>query len=179
MNEMTRIAAQPAYSDVIEAVLKRKPQLFIDGAWVDSTHGKTIAVYDPSTGREISSIVDASDADVDRAVAAARTAFDDGRWSGLPSARRERILMKLADLLEAATPELAELESIDNGKPRAASLGMDLPFAIAVLRHMAGWATKLTGDHLEPPTRRRACSTPTSGASRSGSARRSCRGTFR
>jgi phenylacetaldehyde dehydrogenase len=150
MNEMTRIAAQPAYSDTIEKVLKRKPQLFIDGAWVDSTHGKTIPVYDPSTGREIAAIVDASDADVDRAVAAARTAFDDGRWSGLPSARRERILMKLADLLEAATPELAELESIDNGKPRSASLNMDLPFAIAVLRHMAGWATKLTGDHLEP-----------------------------
>ena len=82
MNEMTRISAQPAYSEAIAALLKRKPQLFIDGAWVDSTGGKTIAVYDPSTGREIARIVDASDADVDRAVAAARRAFDDGRWSG-------------------------------------------------------------------------------------------------
>ena len=84
MNEMTRISAQPAYSDAVESALKRRPQLFIGGEWVDSTHGKTIAVYDPSTGREIARIVDASDADVDRAVAAARTAFDDGRWSGIP-----------------------------------------------------------------------------------------------
>ncbi|HMG48027.1 MAG TPA: aldehyde dehydrogenase family protein [Allosphingosinicella sp.] len=150
MNEMTRISAQPAYSETIAALLKRKPQLFIDGAWVDSTGGKTIAVYDPSTGREIARIVDASDADVDRAVAAARTAFDDGRWSGLPSYKRERILMKLADLIEAATDELAELESVDNGKPRAASLGMDLPFSVRMLRYMAGMATKLTGDHVEP-----------------------------
>jgi len=150
MNEMTRISAQPAYSAATEGVLKRKPQLFIDGAWVDSTGGKTIPVYDPSTGREIARIVDASDADVDRAVAAARKAFDDGRWSGLPSYKRERILMKLADLLEAATPELAELESIDNGKPRAASLGLDLPSSVRMLRYMAGMATKLTGDHVEP-----------------------------
>ena len=104
MNEMTRISTQPAYSEAVEAVLKRKPQLFIDGAWVDSTGGKTIPVYDPSTGREIARIVDAADADVDRAVAAARTAFDDGRWSGLPPYKRERILHRLADLLEAAAP---------------------------------------------------------------------------
>ena len=72
MNEMTRISAQPAYSDGVAALLKRKPQLFIDGEWVDSSHDKTIPVYDPSTGREIARIADASDADCDRAVAAAR-----------------------------------------------------------------------------------------------------------
>ena len=64
MNEMTRISAQPAYSEGVQALLKRKPQLFIGGEWVDSSHGKTIPVYDPSTGREIARIVDASDADV-------------------------------------------------------------------------------------------------------------------
>ena len=102
MNEMTRISAQPAYSDAVQALIDRKPALFIDGQWVESSHGKTIAVYDPSTGREIAQVVDASDADVDRAVAAARRAFDDGRWSGLSSYKRERTLHKLADLLEAA-----------------------------------------------------------------------------
>ena len=92
MNEMTRIAAQPDYSDSVRDFLKREPKLFIDGAWVDSTHDRKVAVYDPSTGKEIARIVDASDADVDRAVAAARTAFDDGRWSGLPPYMRQRIM---------------------------------------------------------------------------------------
>ncbi|MGQ0590478.1 MAG: aldehyde dehydrogenase family protein [Sphingosinicella sp.] len=150
MNEMSRISTQPAYSDAAQAVLARAPLLFIDGEWVESSHGKTIPVYDPSTGREIARIVDASDADVDRAVAAARRAFDDGRWSGIPAYKRERILHRLADLLEAAAPELAELESIDNGKPKAASERLDLPSSVRMLRYMAGWATKLTGEHVEP-----------------------------
>jgi phenylacetaldehyde dehydrogenase len=150
MNEMTRISAQPAYSDGVSKLLARAPALFIDGEWVASSHGKTIPVYDPSTGREIASIVDASDADADRAALAARTAFDDGRWSGLPSARRERMIMRLADLIEANIDELAELESIDNGKPKTASAGFDLPTCVATLRYMAGWATKITGEHIEP-----------------------------
>jgi len=150
MNEMTRISAQPAYSEGVQALLDRKPAMFIDGAWVGSSHDKTIAVYDPSTGREIARIADASDADVDRAVAAARTAFDDGRWSGMPPYKRERILHKLADLLEANSAELAELESIDNGKPRTAAERMDLPSSVRMLRYMAGWTTKLSGDHVEP-----------------------------
>ncbi len=150
MNEMTRISAQPAYSDGVKTLLGRAPALFIDGEWIASTHDKTIPVYDPSTGREIARIVDASDADADRAVAAARAAFDDGRWSGLPSAKRERAVMRLADLIEANLDELAELESIDNGKPKMASAGFDLPTSVATLRYMAGWATKISGEHIEP-----------------------------
>lgn len=150
MNEMTSIAAQPAYSDAAQGLLKRAPALFIDGEWVASSHGKTVPVFDPSTAREISRFVDASDADVDRAVAAARTAFDDGRWSTLPSAQRERLIHRLADLIEANMAELAELESIDNGKPMIASAGYDLPKCVQTLRYMAGWATKLSGEHIEP-----------------------------
>ena len=150
MNEMTRISAQPGYSDAARAFLERRLGLFIGGEWVDSSHDRRIPVYDPSTGREIAQVVDASDADVDRAVAAARTAFDDGRWSGLAPYQRQRLIEKLADLVEANIPELAELESIDNGKPRAASLGYDLPKCVQALRYMAGWATKLTGEHVEP-----------------------------
>jgi len=150
MNEMTRISAQPAYSDAIQSLLKRKPQLFIDGQWVDSSHDRTIPVYDPSTGREIARIVDASDADADRAAQAARTAFDDGRWSGLPAYDRERAVNKLADLIEANLQELAELESVDNGKPMIASAGYDLPKCVQALRYMAGWATKISGEHIEP-----------------------------
>jgi phenylacetaldehyde dehydrogenase len=150
MNEMTRISAQPAYSEGVQALLKREPALFINGEWVRSSHDARIPIYDPSTGREISSMVDASIQDVDRAVAAARIAFDDGRWSGLSPYQRERIISKLADLVEAHIPELAELESIDNGKPRSASQGYDLPKCVQTLRYMAGWATKLSGEHIEP-----------------------------
>ena len=150
MNEMTRIAAQPAYSEGVQKLLKREPALFINGEWVKSTHDRTIPIHDPSTGREISAMVDASDADCDRAVAAARTAFDDGRWSGLAPYARQRMVEKLADLIEANTPELAELESVDNGKPRMASQGYDLPKCVQALRYMAGWATKLSGEHIEP-----------------------------
>jgi len=150
MNEISKIAAQPAYSEGVQKLLRRAPALFIGGEWVSSTHDKTIPIHDPSTGREISSMVDASDADVDRAVAAARTAFDDGRWTGLSPYQRERAISRLADLIEANLDELAELESIDNGKPRSASGGYDIPRAIATLRYMAGWATKLSGEHVEP-----------------------------
>ena len=150
MNEMTRISAQPAYSEAAQRLLKREPALFIDGEWVRSTGGGTIPVYDPSTGREISAFVDATDADVDRAIEAARRAFDDGRWTGLAPYERERMISRLADLIEANIEELAELESIDNGKPRAASQGYDLPICVRTLRYMAGWATKISGEHIEP-----------------------------
>ncbi|MDT9599350.1 aldehyde dehydrogenase family protein [Sphingosinicella rhizophila] len=150
MNEIGKIAAQPAYSEEVAKLLRRAPALFVDGDWISSSHDRTIAVHDPSTGREIARVVDASDADVDRAVAAARTAFDDGRWTGLPPYQRQRMIEKLADLLEADLDTLAELESIDNGKPRSASGGYDIPRSIATLRYAAGWTTKLAGEHIEP-----------------------------
>ena len=78
--EPTGSFVQPEYSAAAKRALARKPALFINNEWVSSTHDATLAVEDPSTGREVARIVDASDADVDRAVAAARAAFDDGRW---------------------------------------------------------------------------------------------------
>jgi phenylacetaldehyde dehydrogenase len=150
MNEMTRISAQPAYSDDASKALARKPQLFINGEWVDSTGGATLAVIDPSTGREISRFVDATNDDVDRAVAAARTAFDDGRWSNLPPIVREGMIHKLADLLERHADEFAELEAIDNGKPKGIAGALDIPGSIGMLRYMAGWASKLGGEAIDP-----------------------------
>jgi len=150
MNEVTRISAQPDYSEAAQKALARKPQLFIGGAWVDSTGDATIPVIDPSTGREVSRFVDATDQDADRAVAAARAAFDDGRWSNMPPIRREGLILKLADLLERHAAEFAELEAIDNGKPMSIAAMVDVPQAIGVLRYMAGWATKLGGEMIDP-----------------------------
>ncbi len=150
MNEMTKISAQPAYSDAAAKALAREPRLFIGGEWVESTGNATLAVIDPSTGREVSRLVDATDADVDRAVAAARTAFDDGRWSGLPPIVREGMIHNLANLLERHAAEFAELEAIDNGKPATMAGRVDIPGAIGTLRYMAGWASKLGGDMIDP-----------------------------
>ncbi len=153
MNEMTKLSnalSQHEYSEAAKKALARKPQLFIDNEWVDSTSGETIAVIDPSSGKEVSRFVDASDADVDRAVAAARRAFDDGRWSNLPPLMRERALHKLADLIEAHADELAELEAIDNGKPVTMAKHIDVVNAVNMLHYQAGWASKLGGDYIEP-----------------------------
>ncbi|MGZ8362098.1 MAG: aldehyde dehydrogenase family protein [Allosphingosinicella sp.] len=150
MNEISRISAQPAYSDAAAKALARAPALFIGGEWVSSTYDRTLAIVDPSNGREVGRFVDASDADVDRAVAAARQAFDDGRWTGLPPIVRERMIHKLADLLEAHADEFAELEAIDNGKPKSFAAAADIPGAIGMLRYMAGWTTKLGGETMPP-----------------------------
>jgi phenylacetaldehyde dehydrogenase len=142
--------AQLDYSAAARRALARKPALFINNEWVRSQHDVTIPVEDPSSGKEIARIVDASDADVDRAVAAARAAFDDGRWSNLPPSKRERIINRLADLIEARAAEFAELEAIDNGKPVGMATMIDIPGAIDQLRYMAGWASKLGGELIEP-----------------------------
>ncbi len=83
MNTATNPYEQPSYSNKAQAALNRRPQLFINNQWVDSTGGETLPVIDPCTTREVSRIVEATSDDVNRAVAAARTAFDDGRWTGL------------------------------------------------------------------------------------------------
>lgn len=146
---------QRDYSDAAQRALARTPALFIDNAWCASTHDATLPVEDPCTGREIARIVDASDDDVDRAVRAARAAFDDGRWCDLPATQRERCMHRLADLLEAHTAEFAELEAIDNGKPVTMAARVDMPAAVDHLRYMAGWASKLGGEVMAPQSTRR------------------------
>lgn len=151
MNEMSAIdRSQRAYSENAKLALARKPALFINNEWVESSHGETIGVIDPSNGREVSRIVEASAQDVDRAVAAARTAFDDGRWSDLPPIAREEMMHRLADLLARHADEFAELEAIDNGKPKGIAAAVDVPGTIGMIRYMAGWASKLGGELIEP-----------------------------
>ena len=141
---------QREYSSAAKRALARKPALFINNEWVSSSHAATLIVEDPSTGREVGRIVDSSDADVDRAVAAARAAFDDGRWSNLPPKVRERTINKLADLIETHAAEFAELEAIDNGKPVGFAKMIDVPGSVDHLRYMAGWASKLGGEVMDP-----------------------------
>lgn len=145
-----QIAPQPGYSKSAKTLLNRRPALLIGGDWITPTTDKILDVIDPSTGQTVSSIADASREDVNRAVAAARTAFDDGRWTGLPPVAREAFIHRLADLIEENAAELAELEAIDNGKPLTIASAVDLPAAAGALRYMAGWATRMSGETIDP-----------------------------
>jgi len=153
MNEMTTIdRTQREYSAAAKEFLARKPQLFINGEWVDSSHDKLLEVEDPSSGKIVGHIVDASDKDVDRAVAAAKAAFDDNRWYGLPPMVRERTMIRWAELLERDADLFAELEAIDNGKPKGMAGAVDVPGAISQIRFMAGWVCKTGGQVIQPYT---------------------------
>ena len=144
------IAEQPRYSAAAEKFLARKPALLIGGEWVKPKSSKTIPVIDPSTKQVIGAIVDAAPEDVDQAVLAARLAFDDGRWTRLPPVVRETMIHNLANLIQQHAEELAELEAIDNGKPRTMAAAMDIPAAAGMLHYMAGWATKVAGESIDP-----------------------------
>lgn len=121
-------------------------KLWIDGRWQDTQDGKVMAIENPATGVKIAEVIDASRADVDRAVQAAHTAFYDGRWSRLTPAERSLAIWKLADLLDARKEEFAKLESENTGKPyQFVSLGGDLPFAVDNLRFFAAAARDTHG----------------------------------
>src|ERR1700716_2227626 len=121
-------------------------RLLIDGQWVDGA--KMFDTINPATGEVLTQIAAASTEDVDRAVAAARRAFEDrnGAWRKLSASERGRLIWKLADLLEKNIDEFAELETLDNGKPIFESRYVDMPMVIDVLRYYAGWATKIHGE---------------------------------
>ena len=128
--------------------LGRKAGMLIDGKMVQAASGKSFPVYNPATGTVIANVPEGDKADVDLAVAAARRAFDDGVWAKFGPSARGKMLWKMADLLERDLEELAELESIDNGKPYSVARVADLPLAVDMFRYMAGWATKITGTTL-------------------------------
>ncbi|HUC18765.1 MAG TPA: aldehyde dehydrogenase family protein [Acetobacteraceae bacterium] len=128
--------------------LRRSPKMLVDGELVAAASGKTFAVYNPASGTVIANVPEADKEDVDLAVAAARRAFDERRWSGLSPSERGRMLWRLAELIERDLEELAELESVDNGKPYAVARVADLPLAVDMFRYMGGWATKITGSTL-------------------------------
>jgi len=143
------IAAQPAPSAGVAAFLRRPPRLLIGGEWVASASSARIPVIDPATGAEVASIADANATDVDKAVAAARQAFERGPWATMLPAAREALLWRLADLIDKNADELAELESIDNGKTRFMASVVDVPGARNHFRYMAGWATKIEGSTID------------------------------
>jgi phenylacetaldehyde dehydrogenase len=127
----------------------RQHRMLIDGRFVLAASGKTFPVYNPATGDVIARVPEAEREDVDRAVTAARRAFDEGPWSRkMSTSQRGQLIWKLADLLEANLEEFAEIESLDNGKPFSVAKVADVPLSVDMFRYMAGWATKISGSTL-------------------------------
>ncbi|HEY2154002.1 MAG TPA: aldehyde dehydrogenase family protein [Isosphaeraceae bacterium] len=123
-------------------------KMLIDGKWVDSQSGKTFPTINPATEEVIAEVAEGDAADIDLAVKAARRAFDYGPWRKTDARDRGRLLNRLADLIEQNFDELAELETLDNGKPISESRAADLPLVIDCFRYYAGWADKIHGQTI-------------------------------
>ena len=146
---MTTAAALPeALSEPARSFAAGPHRLLIGGERLDAADGRTFDTVDPSTGRVIASVAYAGAEDVDRAVRAAREAFEDGRWSGIAAARRTSAMLALADAIDANADELAQLESLDNGKPVKLAKRVDVTLAAEHIRYFAGWPTRITGEVL-------------------------------
>ena len=129
---------------VSRAEVRVQDRLFIDGEFVDALDGATFATIDPHDGSVIAEVARAGPADVDRAVAAAAAAFP--AWARMQASARGRLLLRLADLIEANTDELATLESLDTGHPIRDSRSLDVPRTAATFRYFGGMADKIQGD---------------------------------
>jgi len=131
--------------------LSGSKQLFIDGAFAAAQSGKVFPVFNPATGDVLAHVAEGDAADIDRAVAAARRAFESGPWPSMSPSERSRLIYRLADKLEERLEDFALLESLDNGKPLAVARVADVPMSVDNLRYMAGWATKIVGESIPIP----------------------------
>ncbi len=138
---MASVMSSPAENQVRISATK----LLINNRWVPAESGKTFATINPSTGEEICQIAEADAADVEKAVKAARHAFEHGPWRKMPASERGRLINRLADLIETHADELARLESVDNGKPFTIAKAVDVAATVGCFRYFAGWSDKIHG----------------------------------
>ena len=124
-------------------------QLFIDGRWADAASGRTFETPNPATGDTLAWVAEGDAEDIDRAVKAARRAFEEGPWSRMTPSERGRIIWRIGDLILQHVDELAQLESLDNGKPFTVAQAADVPLAADMFHYMAGWATKIEGNSID------------------------------
>jgi aldehyde dehydrogenase (NAD+) len=148
---MTTISAD-ALPDALSApardFISQTHHLLIGDERPEAADGRTFATLDPATGREIAAVAQGGPQDVERAVAAARAAFEDGPWASLPAAGREGLMLALAAAIEERAEEFAQIESLDNGKPVGLAQYVDVAGTVAHLRYFAGWPTKIEGNVL-------------------------------
>jgi phenylacetaldehyde dehydrogenase len=131
----------------VEQFISTPRQLFINGEFVDAVSGRTFETPNPATGETLAHVAEGDAEDINRAVAAARAAFD-GPWSRMTPSERGKIVWKIGDLLLEHVEEFAQLESLDNGKPYVIAKAADVPLAADLFHYMAGWATKIEGNTI-------------------------------
>lgn len=136
---------RPELLPAVRSFLSSPKQLLIDGEWVDAKDGTTFATVNPATEEVLVQVAQASAVDIDRAVVAARNAFEaPSPWSRFTPRERSHLLWRIGDLIDTQAEEFAQLESLDNGKSLEAARG-DVGVAAELFRYFAGWATKMEG----------------------------------
>jgi acyl-CoA reductase-like NAD-dependent aldehyde dehydrogenase len=140
-------AARGAKNPAALQFLKSGPKkLLIGGKWVAAKSGKTFETLNPANEEVLALVAEGDKADVDEAVKNARKALEQGKWATIGPHQRTRFLLKIADLIEQNAEELAELETLDNGKAIFESKNIDVPGAAETFRYYAGWASKIYGE---------------------------------
>jgi phenylacetaldehyde dehydrogenase len=132
----------------VEEFIGAPRQLFINGQWTEAAAGKTFETPDPATGQTLARVAEGDAEDINRAVKAARRALEEGPWARMTASERGRIIWRIGDLILEHLDELAQLESLDNGKPFAMARAADVPLAADLFHYMAGWATKIEGNTI-------------------------------
>ena len=134
--------------DSVTSFLAEKHQLLIGGRWLPAASGESFAVENPARETVIAHVARGGSEDIDRAVRAARVAFEEGAWRRITPSERGQLLWKLADLIETRSEEFAQLETLDNGKPLAVARAADVALTVDHFRYYAGWATKIEGETI-------------------------------
>jgi phenylacetaldehyde dehydrogenase len=138
----------PQIQHSVSEFVGRPRKMLIGGKWVESVSGKTFETHNPATGEVLAHVAEGDKADIDLAVKAARKAFETGPWPEMSPSERGRLLWKLAELIDEHKEELAEMETLDNGKPVFFSRLVDVPTAVDAFHYYAGWATKVEGSTI-------------------------------
>ena len=140
-------AARGAKNHAVLDFLRRSPKkLLINGKWIAPKSGKTFETINPANEEVLALVAEGDKADVDEAVKAARKAFEEGKWPNIGPHQRAQLMFKIAELIDQHADELAELETLDNGKPLTFARGFDVPAAAETFRYYGGWVTKIYGE---------------------------------
>jgi phenylacetaldehyde dehydrogenase len=142
---MATAISSSLFGDKATSFVGQDRKMLINGKWVAAASGKLFDSYNPATGEVLARVAEGTSEDIDRAVKAARAAFEAGPWRKMSPSERGRLIWKIGDLIEQNLDELAELEMLDNGKPLKIARIADVPLAADLFHYMAGWATKIEG----------------------------------
>ncbi len=144
---MTAVA-EHSIMPAVRGFLSGNKKLLIDGKWVEAASGNTFATTDPATGQTLTQVALGQGEDIDRAVRAARRAFDAGPWPSMKPNQRERLLWRIGDILSERAEEFGQLEALDNGKSAGIATAVDVAWTADIFRYYAGWATKIEGSTI-------------------------------